>query len=103
VTELANKGALIEDLYEVLSECTTLELDTTVFEILFDGEAVLQEVAQWGASDTVVREQGMNVLINKLIGMDWPTYGDGATAEEIDCLVESMQNAHDKLMTAVLS
>jgi hypothetical protein len=35
---------------------------------------ILLEIEQWGVRDTVVREEMMDVLAQKLIGRQWPQY-----------------------------
>ncbi len=89
---------LTEELYGVVSDHTEFELSLPVFTHLFKDERyLLAQVDHWGASDTVVREEGMELLMKKLIGRAWPTYGEKLTDEEFDELMSSMETAHAKL------
>lgn len=92
------ESTVIEELREIVQEWSGLELHSEVFATLVEGESLVAEAERWGAGDTVVREAAMDLTMKKLIGQGWPTNGDGLSEEELDALVESTQDAHDRLI-----
>lgn len=95
------ESTVTKELREIVEDCSGLTLDPEVFSTIVENERIVGEAEYWGASDTVVRESAMDLVLRKLIGRSWPTYGEGFSEEELEALVTSAQEAHDKLIPVV--
>lgn len=92
------ESTVIEELREIVQDWSGLTLHPEVFATLVEGEALIAEAERWGASDTVVREEAMDLTMKKLIGQGWPLNRDGLSEAELGALVEATQEAHDRLI-----
>lgn len=61
------ESTVIEELREIVQEWSGLTLHPEVFATLVEGEGLVAEAERWGAGDTVVREEAMDLTMKKLI------------------------------------
>jgi hypothetical protein len=54
--------------------------------------SLVGEMAEFGADDTEVRGQFANVLAGTLVGHNWPTFGDGLSAEQHEAFERSVED-----------
>jgi len=93
------RDELIEELRQLNSEATNFDVHPTVATKIFgDDGTILEEAADWGTSDTVIREESYSVLSQALIGREWPMNGDKLTDEEFDTFLADLKTAHDELL-----
>lgn len=93
------RDELIEELRQLNSEATNFDVHPIVATKIFgDDGTILEEAADWGTSDTVIREGSYSVLSQALIGREWPMNGDKLTDEEFDAFLADLKTAHDELL-----
>jgi len=102
---LASAGAkelaedqLLSSLRTELSLWVGFELDPAVTRsILAEDRDFIGYLAQLGAQSVSVREQGLELLSQGLIGEPWQSWSVGTDEEELDRSLEAMLKAHRKL------
>lgn len=74
--------------------------DRLLCEILDRHPTLVGEAQEWGWDDTEVRGKAAGLVSERLIGRQWPTYGETEThAIDIKVFHQEVQDAHDRWVT----
>jgi hypothetical protein len=82
------------EIADVLYDATGVIVPTAALQaLLADRHALLGEVLEWGAGDTVVRENLADLVTTELVGGTCPTYGDVHAGFDADMFYASVEAA----------